>query len=378
MPARRAASSRKTVPFDVDALWAVKRIGPPTLSPDGRVACAAVTSFSMDKNVGSSELWLFPTVHGGAAGKPRRLTTGDKDGDPRFSPDGSPIAFIAKRKDDSEAQIYLIAPDGGEATRLTSIETGTSAIKWFPDGKRIAFVSWVWPDLKGEAAQARRMREKKDAKVRAHLTERGEYRYWDHWLTDGREPHVFACDVATGRTTDLLAGTGLALQPWDPTAEFYDISPDGRELVLTIDPEAEPGMMHRCDLVVLDLARRRARNLTSASGRSDEHPVYSPDGKWIAFHSYDTARAFNDQGELRILDRRARTWRTPAQRFDRATTHLQWTPDSSALLSLVEDRGRIGLWRHSIVDGTAALLVPGGVISGFARSADGSVSSRSM
>ena len=373
MPARRAASARKPAPFDVDALWAVKRIGSPTLSPDGRVACATVTSFSMNKNVGSSELWLFPTGRGGAAGKPRRLTTGDKDGDPRFSPDGSRIAFTAKRGSDAEAQIYLIAPDGGEATRLTDIPTGATAIKWFPDGKRIAFVSWVWPDVKGEAALARRVFERKEAKVKAHLTERGEYRFWDHWLTDGREPHVFACDVETGRTTDLLAGTGLALQPWDPTAELYDISPDGRELALTIDPQAEPGMMNRCDVVVVDIARRRVRNLTSASDRSDEHPLYSPDGKWIAFHAYDTARAFNDQGALRLLDRRTRTWRTLAPRFDRATTHLQWTPDSQALLSLVEDRGRVGLWRHSIVDGTPTQLVPGGVISGFARSADGNV-----
>ena len=186
MPARRTASARKPAPFDVDALWAVKRVGPPTLSPDGRVACAAVTSFSIEKNVGSSELWLFPTAPGGAAGKPRRLTTGDKDGDPRFSPGGSRIAFTGKRKDDSETQIYLIAPDGGEATRLTDIATGATAIKWFPDGKRIAFVSWVWSDLAGEAEQARRMREKTDAKVKAHLTERGEYRFWDHWLTDGR------------------------------------------------------------------------------------------------------------------------------------------------------------------------------------------------
>jgi len=373
MPARRAASARKSAPFNVDALWAVKRIGAPTLAPDGRVACATVTSFSMNRNAGSSELWLFPTGRGGAPGKPRRLTAGDKDGDPRYSPDGSRIAFTAKRKDDSEAQIYLIAPDGGEATRLTEIATGATAIKWFPDGKRIAFVSWVWPDVIGEAAQARRMLEKKDAKVKAHLTERGEYRFWDHWLTDGREPHVFACDIATGRTTDLLAGTGLALQPWDPTAELYDISPDGRELALTIDPQAEPGLMNRCDVVVVDLARRRVRNLTSTSQRSDEHPLYSPDGRWIAFHAYDTTRSFNDQGELRLLDRRTRAWRTLAPGFDRATTHLQWTPDSQALLSLVEDRGRVGLWRHAIADGAAARLVPGGVISGFARSADGGV-----
>jgi dipeptidyl aminopeptidase/acylaminoacyl peptidase len=376
MPSRRATSKDARPPFDVDALWAVKRIGTPTLSPDGRLACASVTSYAMERNAGTTELWLHPTgfgERGGIWAKPRRLTGGDKDSDPRFSPDGTQIAFTARRGDDAEAQIYLIAPDGGEAKRLSNLATGAGAIKWFPDGRRIAFVSWVWPDLRGEAAQAKRYREKRDAKVKAHLTERGEYRYWDHWLTDGREPHVLACDVATGRCEDLLAGTSLALQPWDPGIEHYDIAPDGRELALTVDPAPEPGMMNRCDLVIVDLRTRRTRNLTSASGLSDEHPCYSPDGRYIAHHSFDTARAFNDQGHLRILERRTGRSVRIAPSFDRTTTHLAWAPDSTALFGLTEDRGRVGVWRHPIDGSDPVQVVPGGVVSGHARSADGAV-----
>ena len=376
MQARRATSSTEKPPFYVEALWRVKRIGEPSLSPDGRLACAPVASYAMDKNSGTTELWLYPTGFGAREGvvkRPRRLTAGDKDSDPRFSPDGTRIAFTAKRGDDSEAQIYLIESDGGEASRLTKIATGASALKWFPNGKRIAFVSWVWPDLASEAAQAARYREKKDAKVKAHTTERGEYRYWDRWLTDGREPHVFACDVATGRCEDLLAGTGLALQPWDPTHELYDISPDGRELALTIDPAPEPGMMNRCDIVVVDLTTRRTKNLTSGSGLSDEHPCYSPDGRSIAYHAYDTARAYNDQGHLRVLTRKRGESRRIAASFDRATTHLSWTADSSALLALVEDRGRVGLWRFPLADTKASEIVSGGVIGSYAQSRDGKV-----
>src|SRR5207247_1905864 len=118
---------QKKHPLTVDDLWAIKRIGSPTLSPDGRFACA-------------------------------------------------------------------------------------SALRWFPDGKRIAFVSWVWPDLRSDKEQAKRKKERKESKVKACLTERKEYRFWDHWLVDGREPHVHAVDVVTGRVRDLLAGTGLALQ----------------------------------------------------------------------------------------------------------------------------------------------------------------------
>ena len=208
--------AKRKPPLSVEALWAIRRIGTPTLSPDGAWACSAVTRFDMEKNESSTSLWLFPTGLGSArngAGRARMLTAGDKDSDPKWSPDGKWIAFTAKRKDDEEPQLYLIAPDGGEAKRLTRVSTGCSAPKWFADGKRIAFISWVWPDLGTHALQAKRRKERKDSKVKAHVTERHEFRFWDHWLTDGREPHIHVCDVATGKFTDALARTGLALPP---------------------------------------------------------------------------------------------------------------------------------------------------------------------
>src|SRR5215831_2832589 len=303
---RKAPRRSKNVrpPLPAEALWAIKRIAPPSLSPDGSVACASVTSFDMEKNEGRSTVWLFPTGLGSAkATKARRLTTGDKDSDPKWSPDGRFIAFIAKRKDDEEPQIYLIAPDGGEARRLTSLATGCAALKWFPDGKSIAFISWVWPGLAAPSDQAKRQKERKEAKVKAHVTERAEFRFWDHWLTDGREPHVFVCDIATGRCRDALAGTGLALPPWEPTAGDFDIAPSGRELALTSDLAPEPQMMNRRDIVIVHLATKKKRIGTAGTGTDDAHPVYSPDGRALVFHSYDTQRSFNDQGRLVLFDR---------------------------------------------------------------------------
>jgi len=383
MPASRrnegvaAARRSRKPPFTVDALWMIKRIATPTLSPDGAVACAAVTSYAMDKNDSRAELWIFPTGFGNAAAaRARRLTAGDKDSDPKWSPDGATIAFAAKRKDDEEPQLYVIAPDGGEARRVTELSTGVAALKWFADGKRIAFVSWVWPDLATDALQAKRRKERKDAKVKAHVTERAEFRFWDHWLTDGREPHIFVCDVASGRCRDALAGTGLALPPWEPSAEDFHVSPDGRELVITADLNPEPGMMNQTDIVTVDLATRRKRVLTQRTQTSDAHPRYSPDGRSLAFHSYDTNRAFNDQGRLMLLERRGGRMRRLAPGFDRATTHVAWSPDSRALLFMVEDRGRQGVWRLDVDaggSGDPSLVVAGGSLGGFAQSRDGSV-----
>ena len=176
--------AKRKPPLSVEALWAIRRIGTPTLSPDGAWACSAVTRFDMEKNESSTSLWLFPTGLGSTqngARRARMLTAGDKDSDPKWSPDGKWIAFTAKRKDDEEPQLYLIAPDGGEAKRLTRVATGCSAPKWFADGKRIAFISWVWPDLATHALQAKRRKERKDSKVKAHVTERHEFRFWDHF-----------------------------------------------------------------------------------------------------------------------------------------------------------------------------------------------------
>ncbi len=375
MAARRVRRHVSKPPLTAEALWAIKRIGVPTLSPDGRTACAAVTSYDMEKNEGATELWLFPTGMGRSAvrAQPRRLTAGDKDSDPQWSPDGKSIAFTAKRKGDEEPQIYTIAPDGGEATRLTRIATGATAIKWFPDGKRIAFVSWVWPDLATDAAQAKRLKARKDAKVKAHVTEHAEFRFWDHWLTDGRAPRVFVCDAATGAARDVLARAKVALQPWEPSPDHYDIAPDGREIAITLDPAAEPGMMNQCDIAVIDLATGKLSNLTAASGLSDEHPRYSPDGRHIAYRAYDTGRAFNDQGQLRVVERRTGKATRIVPALDRATMHHQWTPDGRALLCLIEDRGRTGLWRAPLDAAMPVPIVAGGTIYGFARSADGAV-----
>ncbi len=360
-------------PLDIDALWALRRIGTPSIAPDGSSACATVTTFDMERNVGRTEIWLFPIGDGSARGKPRMLTAGDKDSDPRWSPDGRHIAFTAKRGDDAEAQVYLIAVDGGEARKLTSLATGCAGIKWFADSKRIAFLSWVWRDLATDALQAKRMTERKDGKVKAHITERGEYRYWDHWVADGREPHVYACEVANGRCRDLLAGTHMALPPWDPGVEDFDIAPDGSEIAVSVDLAPEQGMMNRRDIVLIDMRTRRKRILTAGSGMDNANPVYAPDGRRLAQVAFNTQRAFNDQGHVRIVDRRSGAVTRVATKIDRATTHLRFTPDGSALLFTCEDRGRVHLCRFELARGAFTLIAQGGAIGSYSQSSDGRV-----
>ncbi len=358
----------------VEDLWKLERPAQPTLSPDGAQVCVSSTSFDMEENKPTSSLWLL-SAFGGA---PRRLTQcGDKDGEPRWSPDGSSIAFLAKRPGvggeagDEEPQVYLIAPDGGEARRLTAMPTGASGIRWFPDSRRIAFISWVWPEDKGFARLAKRYRAWKDDKVKAHVVEHAAYRWWDHWLSDGRVPRLFSVDVASGRLHDLFAGSRYELPAADPAATFYDIAPDGREIAFTFDPAGEKRFDHETHLVALDLRTKRFRTLTARSPLSHETPRYSPDGRWIALVTQDLRKSPVAMHRLALIDRARATLRVAGPRWDRSVhAPLEWTGDSGAVVYAGEDTARRHLYRWDIDYRTPQVIASGGTVSEFACAGD--------
>ncbi len=354
-------------------LWKLERPAQPTLSPDGAQACVSVTSFDMAENKGRSSLWLYSAF----GGEPRRLTrAGEKDGEPKWSPDGQWIAFVAKRapasiddphdKGDEESQVYLIAPDGGEARRLTTIATGAFAIKWFPDSRKIAFLSWVWPEAKGLADIAKRYKARKDDKVKAHVVEHSAYRWWDHWISDGCVPHLFTVDIDTGATHDLFAGTRYEISRADPTAHHFDISPDAREIVFAFDPAAEKRFDHEYQLVALDLRAKRFRTLTTRSALNHETPRYSPDGRWIALITQNLKKSPVDTQRLAFIDRRNGKLEVASTRFDR-NVHppLVWSGDSRAVHFVAEDNARQHLFRFELGKRTPQVAAQGGVVGDF-------------
>ncbi len=336
----------KTRRLRAEDLWRLARPAQPTLSPDGAQVCVSVSTFDMEENKGASKLWLLSTF----GGKPRPLTeAGEKDGEPRWSPDGTRIAFVAKRDKDDEPQLWLIAPDGGEARRVTRMPTGVSGIKWFPDSRRVAFISWVWPDCAGYKAHEARYKEHKDSKVKAHVVEHEAYRYWDHWLSDGRVPRLFVVDVQSQRITDLFFGTPYELPRADPSALHYDIAPDGREIAFTFDPAEEKRPDHEHHLVALDLRAKKFRMLTKGSRLDHGDPSYSPDGKWLALLARNIRR--NPVAEARIvkIDRRTGRLKAFPDSWDRSVhAPLAWTGDSSALVFLAEDRARTHAFRWTL------------------------------
>lgn len=356
----------KPSPITVDDLWALDRVGKLSLSPDGTQAACSVASYSMDENTGQSSLWLLSTF----GGKPRRLTLcGEKDGEPAWSPTGEHIAFIGKReqegKKDDTPQLYVIAPDGGEAQRVSSFAPGIEAFKWFPDGKRIAFVAWVWPELKGTAAQTKRYKEFKDRKESAYVTSETQYRFWDHHIPMGRVAHLHVLDVATGRIRDLFEGTAHELTRGEPDSDAFDISPDGRHIAFAYDPGALKQIDNCKALAELTLRSGKVEPLVHDTAWNCEAPRYSPDGKRIAFVTAHQGKRHTQHHQLAVLERGSRHRVLSAHWDHEVNMPLRWSADGSALHFTAEEQGRRHLYRFDLNDGNAREAVMGGWVQQF-------------
>ncbi|MET0517805.1 MAG: S9 family peptidase, partial [Burkholderiaceae bacterium] len=366
--------------FDVEALWALERLGAPSLSPDGAQAVASVTAYSMADNKSASSLWLLSTL----GGAPRRLTSAGspdgRDGQPQWSPRGDQIAFIARREQqgvkDEEAQLYVIAPDGGEARRVGpagGIATGVEAFKWFPDGKRIALVSWVWPRLRGAAAQAKALKEFKARKQigeSGYVTSEALYRYWDHHIPMGRVPHLLVVDLATGKTRDLFEDSIYELGRAEPDANAFDISPDGRRIVFAFDPAAEKRLDNRNCLAEIELTGGAVRVLLQDRDWDFGAPRYSHAGGHLAFLASHQGLRHTMPCQLGVLDTQGR-WAVLSADWDHeVTAPLAWAEDDLSLLFGAEDRGRRHLWRFDLVERQAAIVFEGGNATSFAAGAD--------
>ncbi len=335
-PAKRAITAQD--------LWAVKRVGAPALSPDGRRAVVSVQEWSIEKNKPTANLWLVDV----AGGDTRRLTAGaSSDSAAAWSPDGSHIAFVSKRGEDEMAALYVIPVDGGEAEKLVELPWGVAAPQWLPDGKGIVFATQAIPELAGTFAKAdlaamkKEAKRRKDSKMTAYVTEYRQYRYFDRNLTDNLANRLLKIDVDSKALTDL---TPKYDRLFAASGEVrFDIAPDGRHVALAVNSTPPPyAVQPNSDIVLLPTDGSGAFvNLTPDNPYGDDNPQFAPDGRSVLYTRVANA---NSMGELRRLWQVSLANRksTPLSAgIDLSIDDIAFSADGQRLWVQAEDRGRV-------------------------------------
>ncbi|HSW08121.1 S9 family peptidase [Aquabacterium sp.] len=354
-------------PISTEDLWRIERIGAISASPDGTRAVCAVTQYSMENNNSSTQLWLLRTD---ASAPPRRLTThGAKNSRPAWSPRGDCIGFLGTREQeghkDEVPQLYLVSPDGGEAQRAAQVLPGIESFRWLPDGRGIVFAAWVWPELKGAKAQARRYKEHNERKTSGYATSEAQHCCFDHRHPMARVVHLLRLDLASGRITDLFEGTPFELPRDDLAPEPFDVSPDGRCVAFAFDSAPVKVAGQRRAIAELELATPRVRRIADAPDWDFDLPRYSPDGRQVAVLAAQIGRKHTMPIKPALLDRGGH-WRALGTQWDHeAGAAPVWSRDGHALYLSAESRGRNPLWRCDLASDSFEIVTAGGWVQGF-------------
>ena len=356
-------------PMTVEDLWAMERVGGPSLSPDGRLVAFTVSTYDFDENEGNGEIWLVPTD---GSEPPRRLTWNKgPDGSPEFSPDGRRLAFVSKRGEDPP-QLYILPLDGGEAERVTELPIGVSSPRWFPDGRRIAFLASTWPDLNDDfEAVKERVKERKEDKVKAKVTENRIFRYWDHYITDGKVSHVFVLDLESREVRDLLPG-------WERIMGFrevsWDLSPDGEEIAFAANATDPPYPKLNFDVFLLPTSGEgEPRAITAANPAWDSGPRYTPDGRFILFGRGRRPEIHPDYTRLARYDRSDGSIVGLTDDWDGQPSSWVATPDGETVLFHAQEGGQVHLWAMPVAGGAPRVIARGGRTGGAEPTPSGEI-----
>ncbi|MBL8150131.1 MAG: S9 family peptidase [Blastocatellia bacterium] len=346
-----AVASAQEGGLRVEDLFRFNRVADPQVSPDGKTVAYVVSSYDKAANRRSSQIWLV-SIDGGEA---RQLTSSQGVNDrPRWSPNGKQIAFVSTR--DGEGQIWLLDVSGGEARKLTKLSTGARDMVWSPDGSHLLFTSEVYPECENDDCNNKRNQQVEASKVKAKVINHLLYRHWNFWK-DGKRDHVFIVSANGGEAKDITPGN------WDSPPfslggqDNYVFSPDGKEVCFARNTDEDEALSTNNDLFLVSANGGEAKRITEVNRGSDTHPLYSPDGRYIAYRSQERAGFEADRFRLMLYDRQSGRSKSISEKLDRSIENFVWSPDSKKIYFTSEDFGYSPIYSVDVQTENITLLI---------------------
>lgn len=323
------ASAQERRPMGVVDMIALPSISDPQLSPDG-----ATVLFVMDGPDWKANRRVGHVYRIKADGSDQvQLTFGERgESSPRWSPDGRRIAFLARRGDDANTQIYVLDADGGEARRITNHPTAPGDLTWSPDSRLLFFTA-------ANAASAA-AKEKKRLQDDVFAFEETNFEQEHLWVTD-----------LDGKTTQVTFG--------NYSVTGYTLSNDGSTIAYTRAPSPLLEHMRFSEVWTMDANGGNARRLTTNEVNESE-PRVSPDGREVLFTSDANERFdayYNDK--LFLVPRQGGAARVLLPDVPYQVMNAQWTADGKAIVFLANHGVHTELMRVDVATRAVTALTTG-------------------
>jgi dipeptidyl aminopeptidase/acylaminoacyl peptidase len=338
----------------------------PQISPDGKTVLFA-RQHAGPKNTKVSNLWAVPAE----GGTPRIMTSGDKGGHGRWSPDGTQIAFISGR-DGGTMQIRLLPSGGGESSALTKLPGGSIAgFSWSPDGRSIAF---LWREADPDWTEpAKKARQEAGASPPPRIVTTPWYRLdGDGYFMDRRYV-LKVVDVSTGKARTIWNKDGMGFVS-------YDWSPDSKTMAITtVCGRRAEYNWEKTQIRLINVKSGKNVHLDWLPVGPKDTLAWSPDGKWLAYSGREGADGTYStenlelwicepgrRGSARCLSGKTDFCLMAATLGDTAEVSfeasLRWTPDSKAMYVRIGHEGTQQIYRFARRGGAPTALTSGRAI----------------
>ena len=310
-----------------EILWSFGRIGEFEVSPDQKQILFSITYYDIEKNKGNRELYVMP-VDGS---NPKQITkTPESEFNYTWSPDGKKIYYLSAAS--GSAQIYEINPDGSGKRQVSNVQGGMNGFKFSKDLKKIAYSAEV--SIEDPYIKENKLFEGLD-KTSGRVYNTMMFRHWDEW----RETysHLFVADFDGNQVTNAV--DVLESMPFDfPNKPFGGMEqlnwhPDGKTLAFSCHMKSgRPyAVSTNTDIYFYDPEKKETSSFTNGMMGYDEEPVYSPDGRYIAWTSMERDGYEADKKRLMVFDLINKTKVNYTTYFDNDPEGLIWADDSKSM-----------------------------------------------
>ena len=319
--------------FTPEVMWSLGVMSEYAVSPDGKQVLYTVRYTDMEQNKNNAELYVMP-VEGGEA---QRLTTTAQS---EFNPvwmDESTVMYCRG------SQILSMNIDSKKESVVAECERGFEGFKLAPDGKSMVYISTIPVERPDHINKLYEGLDKTTGRINEDLM----YRHWDNWVDE--IPHIYYVTLTNGKADmdnakDILNGEPYEspMRPWGGT-EQYNYSPDSKTIAYTCRKKTgyDYAVSTNSDIYLYDIATGESRNICEEIKGYDQNPVFSHDGKYIAWESMERDGYEADKQRLMVMDLATGEKTDLTAEFDYGVSGISWTDDDKELLAVIMYQGTL-------------------------------------